>query len=352
MTSNWPEGEIVRVNKDNNMIGIIIDKKQYVNNMQRTLYSICLMNKELRVVSDDKMEVLVGETNMHAIRCSHCNELILKGSVYYRDMDDRDIDDVDCIAICCACARKLLYFLKESLNTKPQFDFTSKCYLGVDTCIAAWGVGYGEGTNKCVSPTWKDIAYSIETPNSPHCCNGCGAPLHFYSRSVIYKGELYCPVCARNFKYGGGVEIAILNACYGGNHSKCDRCGGIVPNTMVYYKGKIKDEEKILCLPCLNQVTNKHPGNWSKGLQQWHIDFNNEYNIEMKGGLPMKPNSLLNSLVDEDTRILAEEVLDVNGNLNLNDYRVQKAILLTDGFKKNLLTILKEEREEKSKRDK
>lgn len=58
----------------------------------------------------------------------------------------------------------------------------------------------------------------------------------------------------------------------------------------------------------------------------------------------MSIKSLITRLIDKDTALLMDEVM-IDGNLNLNDARVQEALMKTDGFRNNLLDILKKEKE-------
>ena len=60
--------------------------------------------------------------------------------------------------------------------------------------------------------------------------------------------------------------------------------------------------------------------------------------------------NLINRIVDEDTNLLMEEVIH-NGNLNMQDSRVQEALMKTAGFKENLIGILKKEKEEAKKKE-
>lgn len=62
------------------------------------------------------------------------------------------------------------------------------------------------------------------------------------------------------------------------------------------------------------------------------------------GGFNMGKPSLLRQLLDKDLALIAKEVMDEEGNLDMNDPRVQEALLKTDGFKTELVKILKDEK--------
>lgn len=67
-----------------------------------------------------------------------------------------------------------------------------------------------------------------------------------------------------------------------------------------------------------------------------------EYKLINEGGVQVKP-SLITRLMDKETALIQKEVMDSEGNLNMQDPRVQEALLQTDGFRNNLLTILKKD---------
>jgi len=82
--------------------------------------------------------------------------------------------------------------------------------------------------------------------------------------------------------------------------------------------------------------------------------FDEEY-LKKGGEFNMSKPSLLKKLLDKDLALIAQEVMDEEGNLNMNDPRVQEALLKTDGFKTELVKILKEKDEKissKKKKDK
>ena len=86
--------------------------------------------------------------------------------------------------------------------------------------------------------------------------------------------------------------------------------------------------------------------------QRWVL---NENWLELVGAPASKIDkmkSLIKRLLNPDDALLAEEVLDDDGDLEFSDPRVQEALMQTDGFRENLLKILKAEREEKEAKKK
>ena len=87
----------------------------------------------------------------------------------------------------------------------------------------------------------------------------------------------------------------------------------------------------------------------------WHfLPTNNDRIVEIldlgkKGGATVK--NLLERLLDPDTALIREKVMNTDGSLNMSAGQVQEALLQTDGFRTNLLAILKAEKaaEEKKK---
>lgn len=78
-----------------------------------------------------------------------------------------------------------------------------------------------------------------------------------------------------------------------------------------------------------------------------HINIDSEdAKLIKEGGVQMK-SSLLTRMMDKDTALIQEEVMDAEGNLNMQDPRIQEALLKTDGFRNNLLMILKGDKEDK-----
>jgi hypothetical protein len=77
-----------------------------------------------------------------------------------------------------------------------------------------------------------------------------------------------------------------------------------------------------------------------------------EDSIKKGGEFDMSKPSLLKQLLDSDLKIIAKEVMDEEGNLNMNDPRVQEALLKTDGFKTELVKILKDEKYSSKKKNK
>jgi tRNA G37 N-methylase TrmD len=70
-----------------------------------------------------------------------------------------------------------------------------------------------------------------------------------------------------------------------------------------------------------------------------------------EGGAPMQKSvdSILNSELTSEQKLIAQVLTD-GENLNMNDVRVQKALMKTTEFRENLLKILKEEQEAKEKK--
>lgn len=60
-------------------------------------------------------------------------------------------------------------------------------------------------------------------------------------------------------------------------------------------------------------------------------------------------DSILNSELTSEQKLIAQVLTD-GENLNMNDVRVQKALMKTTEFRENLLKILKEEQEAKEKK--
>jgi hypothetical protein len=101
-----------------------------------------------------------------------------------------------------------------------------------------------------------------------------------------------------------------------------------------------------ICIEFDQTIIGGHNGN-NKG-KDGFCRFTTENKIELitnKKENNMK--NLIKRLIDPEYALFMDEVMDSDGNLNMSDPRVQEALMKTDGFRKNLLDILNNEKEDK-----